>query len=153
MHADYKVILHCDCVPCHILCAPVSVLMVPGLCSDASSHTPGRQRQCCVLPDSPAASQPQRSSCSRQSRKQNTAAAAPVPTGSDSWDSHSQECKGEKWLHLNVLCQHFLLTSCHCDQRQWFEQVSSIFILYLLFSFARWLFQDDMTYKSKHDFF
>lgn len=44
MHADYKVILHCDRVPCHTVCVPVSLLMVPCLCSDASSHTPGRQK-------------------------------------------------------------------------------------------------------------
>lgn len=84
MHADYKVILHCDRVPCHVVCVPVSLLMVLGLCSDASGHTPGRQKQCCVPPDSPAASHPQPSSCSVQPRKQNIAAAAPVPTGSDS---------------------------------------------------------------------
>ena len=133
-------LLHCGRVPCHIVCVPVSLLMVLGLCSDASSHTPGHQRQCCVPPDSPEASHPQRSSCSLQSRKQNIAKHR-CPLAATAERSHSQKFKGEKngdWQQTT---------------RNSLGQVVFIFISYFVFTFVRWQFKVVMPYRLRQEFY
>lgn len=52
-----------------------------------------------------------------------------------------------KGLQLNVLCQHFLLTLCHSNHWQWFEQVSSSFPILLDGCHSV------MTYRLRHEFY